>query len=242
MTSLEASNTSAGTIGGKTFWDEDVEEHFYTRGSESGATRTITCLWDDRLQIVSALAGGTTVNGVVQITAQPMTYPDASWLYVKGIHPTGVGVRKTGVNGMVGYDFAKIRIDYGVLDKDLGQTVDMGALSLDISNEIISPPKDEPTFKWKGDNVDVTVEATPALPISTATFERVRNNVGVLPVPLIISLLDHVNDAPLDGAPKGKLIYKGDDHCGRAGYGAGAAVGRHDARRPGYPGPRLLDA
>jgi hypothetical protein len=99
MTSLEASNTSAGTIGGKSFWDEDVEEHFYTRGSESGATRTITCLWDDRLQIVSALAGGTTVNGVVQITAQPMTYPDASWLYVKGIHPTGVGVRKPASTG-----------------------------------------------------------------------------------------------------------------------------------------------
>lgn len=215
MGALVDSNTTAGTIGGKSFWDDDVEEHFFTRGGDSSATRTITCRWDDRLAIVAALAGGTTINGVVQINTQPMTYPDATWLYVKGIHPEGVGVRKVGVNGMVGYDFAKIKIDYGVLEKDFGSSDDVGAMSLDISNEIISPPRDQPTFRWADDasgsisGTKLPVEATPAIPISTADFEKSLNNVAALPVPTVISLLDHVNGAVFEGAAKGKVIYKG---------------------------------
>lgn len=202
------STTNNGHIGGREYWDEDVEEHFLPDG-RSTATRTITCAWDDRIAIAVALSGGTTAVGIIETNVPASKYPDAQQLIVQGIHPVGVGKRKVGVNGMVGYDFARMRIEYGLTDRDLGQTNDLGGMSMDISNEILSPPRDRPTFGWLSDGVEIPPEATPGIPISTATFERVRRNVATLPVSLVISLLDHLNDATFEGAPRGHVIYKG---------------------------------
>ena len=202
-------DTVHGQIAGKDFWDEDCEEHFLP-DRRSTATRTITCDWNDRIDIIAALSGGTTRQGIIETNQPAVAYPDAPWLVVKGCHPQGVGVRKVGPNGMVGYDFARIRIEYGQDEKDLGQTQDLGALSLDIGSEVISPPREgESTFKWKSDNEPVPPAATPSLSVTLTTFERVRRNVAQLPVPLILSLVDHLNDATFEGSPGGHIIFRG---------------------------------
>jgi hypothetical protein len=210
--------TVHGQIAGKDYWDEDLEEHFVT-GGKSSATRIIVCKWDDRVPIVTALSGGSTQTGIITTNTPPLSYPDAPWMIVKGVHPSGVGKRKTGVNNMVGYDFARLRIEYGVPDRDLGQLQDLGALSMDISNEIISPPSEPgspPSFQWGADASDASIqnqpisnEVTTGFSLSTATWERVRKNLASIPIPLIISLLDHVNETPFEGAPKGHVIFKG---------------------------------
>lgn len=200
--------TTAITISGIQCWDEDAHEEF-RKGGGSQAPRTLVCAWNNRIALAAALAGGTTAAGVVETNTPAASYPDATWLTVSSIRTEGLGVRKIGTNGMVGYDFARLYVTYSETDRDLGQTQDLGALSLDVQSEIISPPRDQTTFKWKSDNVDVTPEATPGLPISTATFERVRRNVAIINVPLILSLLDHVNSTTFEGAVKGKVVFKG---------------------------------
>lgn len=203
---LDAS--TAITISGIQCWDEDTSESF-GKGGGGRATRVIVCTWTNRIALSVALSGGSTQTGVITTNTAAAQYPDATWLEVTNISIEGVGKRSVGYNGMVAYDFARLTVTYSRSDRDFGQTQDLGALSLDISNEIISPPRDEATFKWASDSTDVTPEATPALPLSTATFERVRRNVASINVPLILSLLDHVNDATFEGAPAGQIIYKG---------------------------------
>lgn len=207
MGNLANSNTSAGTIAGKAYWDDDVEESFSTEGGT--ADRTMTCAWDDRIAIIQALSGGTTQVGIIGQNTPASTYPDLSSMEVKAVRTEGVGLRKVGVNGMVGYEFCRLHIHYATTAKDIGNTQDLGALSLDIAGEIYSPPRDEATFKWVSDDEDVTPEATPGLSVSVTTFSRVRRNLGAIPIPLILSLIDHVNDNLFEGASAGKIIFVG---------------------------------
>lgn len=205
---MPLTSAEAITISGIQCWDEDASEEFRVGGG-SRAPRTIVCAWDNRIALALALAGGTTRVGIIETNTPAASYPDATWMQVQNIRTEGVGKRKVGVNGMVGYDYARLFITYGDTERDLGQTQDLGALSLDISSEIISPPRDEATFKWVSDDEDVTPEATPGLPISTTRFERVRRNVGGINVPLILSLVDHVNDATFEGAAPGTIVFNG---------------------------------
>lgn len=207
---LDAS--TAITIGGIQAWDEDAEETFERFRSQ--AIRRITCAWNDRIALATAIMGGTTQNGVLTNIAPSMRYPDATFLRADGIRIEGSGVKSIGPHGMVAYQWAHLTVRFGVSDIEL-LSEDIGMLELDTSSQVLMPSQSEPTFKWLSGGQDLPVEATPGVIVPIIDFVKARRNLASIPMATILNLADHVNSSTFEGAPAGKVLYFGPSSSAR---------------------------
>jgi hypothetical protein len=194
------------TLGGVQVYDEDTRERFGRNGSE--AVRTVVCNWSDRVTLINNTLGSSTIVGGTAVYVAPLQYPDAPWLYLHEIEPEGVGVKSVGANGMVGYELCRMRLIYRPLDFTGGQEV--GEENLDFSGQVISYPGNEPSLFWNGDlSSPVDASANPPIHFNTVNFTRVLRSAPALPVSVILSLVDTVNNATFLGAAAGQLRFNG---------------------------------
>jgi hypothetical protein len=211
---MELDPADAITIAGYQAWDNDVDELWSPDGSR--ADRIIDCAWDDRVGLILAMMGGATQDGEVADYIAAVTYPDAPTLMrLRAVKPEGLGVRKVGVNGMIGYEYARLRLTYETPPRGTAEEQEIGSVSLDIGSEILAVPQDVPTFKWGSDDEDVAPEASPAVQITTITMVKESLNQPKIPLAVIVSLLDHVHDGDfkldVDGetVAGAKVLYRG---------------------------------
>jgi hypothetical protein len=199
-------------IGGILCSDDDAEESYEKNNIQ--ATRRLTCAWNDRIALATAIMGGSTQNGVLTNLVAPLRYPDATFLRAEGIKIDGDGTKSIGPHGMVAYQWAHLNIRYGTPDVSL-TSEDVGVLQLDVSSQVLMPSQSEPTFKWKSDNADLPVEATPGVVVPIVDFTKSRRNLASIPMATILSLVDHVNSTSFEGASAGKVLYFGPSSLAR---------------------------
>lgn len=197
------------TIGGVPCFEEDVEEEFTTDKS-SRATRTLVCAWSDRIALVNYFLGnGLTNVGGTLVYAGPQTYPDAASLIAKAVRPEGVGARSVGSGGMVAYQWARLKVEYGIQEPGTGGGDDAGNLSLDYAGDMLSLPSDDATFKWSDNSEDVPPEANPSLPVTTVEMSKLRKGLPSIPTAMILSLTDKTNNASFEGGDPGTVLFVG---------------------------------
>jgi hypothetical protein len=199
------------TLLGIQVWDEGTKEQF-VRSTTSSATRTLVCAWTDRVALINLLRGAVLQQSpsVLQFTP-PAAYPDAPWLFVDTIDVEGIPGEtglNVGVNGLVGYKYARIRVTYRSLSYAEG--TETGAFSVDFGSEWLTLSSATPSLKFTdGSAEDVSTDLNPSLRITTIAFRQARNNLPSIPVPLIVSATDTVNSSSFQGADAGKVKFDG---------------------------------
>jgi hypothetical protein len=231
-------STTAISIAGIQCWDAGTEEDF-TRIGKSRATRSLICLWTDRVPLINAVLsiaatdGAAAVDGV-GIFNQPFAYPQAPWLLLEDVKCRGIpgetglsDVTLTALDGsnvdLVAYKYAAVTFTYASQDY---QAQDTGSLSLDFGVETLSAPLSQPSFSYiasspLGDDPnDVPPEDSPPLRDTVVTLVRTRKNLLSIPTDLILAIAQApvnslpftlVNTPPLppSQAPAGTVKFEG---------------------------------
>ncbi len=203
MTALDS--TTSITLAGVMCWDEGVREEFGR--SSPRAVRKLVCRWTDRLDLVNRLLGYATSTGGTTTVAQPLTYKGAPFLVCTHVEIEGTGMLGADSDGDAAYPYARLRVIYdpSEFNNDGHET---GNENLDFSSEVVALPMNGPSLYWSnGDAVDP--RAAPAIHFTTATFSRTLYSQPTLPVNLIFTLLDTVNQGPFLGAAAGKVRFLG---------------------------------
>jgi len=207
---LDAS-TAITLASGHTVWDEGTEEHF-GRGGDSGATWTIRTLWAERQAVAAFLLGGSRNVGNVAVVAYGQAYSDnPAWL-AQRVTVRGEGLKSVGPNGMIAYEWAVLSVSYSVPKHEPGNAQLVGTEELDFASHAIALDQGNAVFEWaSGPNSgeDLPPSALPAVSFTTISFNKVRYRLAALPLVLIESLIDHVNDRTLFGATAGQLLFRG---------------------------------
>jgi hypothetical protein len=198
-------STTAITIAGVQCWDAGTEEDF-TRTGKSRATRSLICLWGDRVPLINAvLSTLATVSAAdflgVGIFNQPFAYPEAAWLLLEDVKCRGISgetglsdLSLTALDGssvsLVGYKYAAVTFTYASQDYPAAQT---GGLSLDFGIETLSAPRSVAAFSYNSssptgpDPNDVPPEDAPPLRETVVTLVRTRKNLLTIPTDLILA-------------------------------------------------------
>jgi hypothetical protein len=208
-------STTAITIAGVQCWDAGTEEDF-TRIGRSRATRSLLCLWDDRVPLINAVLSSAATIGTAAILGvgvfnQPYAYPQASWLLLEQVKCKGIpgetGLSNesfTALDGssvsLVAYKYAAVTFVYASQDYPAQAT---GSLALDFGVETISAPQSAAAFSYTSggptgdDPNDVPPEDAPPLRDTVVTLVRTRKNLTSLPTDLILTTAQ----APVNSLP-----------------------------------------
>lgn len=196
------------SINGIVCWDEGEQAHF-ARGLESRSTRILRCAWTDRIALVSFLMGGSTSLGGLPLFAAGQPHPEYAYWLVRSVDCDGEGLMSVGASGMIAYERACLKVSYGPPDWNDQDPALVGDEELDFSSTALSMGNGASAFKYTSDNVEVPVQLYPAINITTVSFRKVRYRLPVLPSALIMSLVDHTNNASFFGAAAGQVIFRG---------------------------------
>ncbi|MGA2585207.1 MAG: hypothetical protein ABSG31_18195 [Tepidisphaeraceae bacterium] len=204
---LDTSGTQI-TLFGYTCWDEGVKEKFCYDGPSS-ATRTIVCMWSDRIGLLNAIRGNVTEISptVVQITP-PITYPAAPWLYLNSCDVDGIpaGGLTEDANGVVAYKYARIKIFFQSL------WIQSGVLAIDFGTELYSPPHNQSVFTWNDElspSGPVPASLSPHITINRATLRIPVTGQFSIPRNQIIAAKDSVNTNTFWDFPPGTVHFEG---------------------------------
>lgn len=189
--------------------DEGITESISWEKQE--VTRQVRVDWANRWPLyVLLLGGGTTV---VTTRTNPLTYPDAPWLWVNNVELMEMlGTPSEGPNGVVAYDTARLKITYGFPqfgknDKDVESNI-----TSDIGEEMITLPADQAVFQWGGgpnNGKPLPPDVLPSIPTTTGTLSyALKFQVG-RPTSFLEQFVDTTNDAVFLGYAAGTLLYKG---------------------------------
>jgi len=214
---FDPTNATAVTIAGIfPAWDEGTKEHYAVRGGAT-AVRTVVCEWSRRGAMIQQLIGVATGSGV-NLTVNPgERYPDATWMAVGEADVEGVGIMNND-GMMIGYQYARITVTYKNIDFTLGPAGG-GSFQLEIGQDaIVLSTGSDPVFKWEGVDEDLLPEITPPLLIGTALICVPQSSIPDFYTKTygsVLNIVSKVNAAPLFGAPKGTIIYRGASALGR---------------------------
>jgi hypothetical protein len=208
-------STTAISIAGVQCWDAGTEEDF-TRLSRSRATRSLVCLWADRVPLINAVLSqiatqNTGVSLGVGVFNQPYCYPQAPWMLLEEVKCKGIAgetglsqVTLTALDGstvsLVAYKYAAVTFIYKSQDYPAQDT---GNISLDFGVETIAAPRSVAAFSYAigsppgDDPEDVPPEDSPPLRETVVTLVRTRKNLLSLPTDLILATAQ----APVNSAP-----------------------------------------
>jgi|ERR1700722_138963 len=210
-------STTAITIAGVQCWDSGTEEDF-TRVGKSRATRSLICLWGDRVPLINAVLSTLATDGAesiigVGIFNQPFAYPQAPWLLLEDVKCRGIP-GETGLSdltlsaldgsdvSLVAYKYAAVTFTYVSQDYPAQDT---GTLSLDFGVETLSAPRSVAAFSYSSssptspDPNDVPPEDSPPLRETVVTLVRTRKNLLTLPTDLILATAQSpVNSMPFN--------------------------------------------
>jgi len=208
-------STTAITIAGVQCWDAGTEEDF-TRVGRSRATRSLVCLWGDRVPLINAVLSTAATDDAEAILGiglfnQPFAYPQAPWLLLEDVRCKGIGgeqglsnITLTALDGtsvpLVAYKYAEVTFVYASQDYPAQDT---GTLSLDFGIETISAPRSAAAFSYTSssptgdDPNDVPPEDSPPLRETVVTLVRTRKNLLSLPTDLILAAAQ----APVNSLP-----------------------------------------
>jgi hypothetical protein len=208
-------STTAITIAGVQCWDAGTEEDF-TRVGKSRATRSLICLWGDRVALINAVLSPLATEDAIAVLGvgifnQPFAYPQAPWLLLEDVKCRGIAgetglsdLTLTALDGsdvsMVAYKYAAVTFSYVSQDYPAQET---GSLSLDFGVETISAPRSVAAFSYSSssptgpDANDVPPEDAPPLRDTVVTLVRTRKNLLSLPTDLILATAQ----APVNSEP-----------------------------------------
>jgi hypothetical protein len=203
------------TIAGVQCWDAGTDEMF-SRSRRSRATRSLICLWPDRVALINAvLSPGATLGTAavlgVGVFNQPFAYPQAPWLLLEQVQCRGIAgetglsnVSLTALDGtsvsLVAYKYAAVTFVYSSQDYPAQDT---GSLSLDFGVESLAAPRSAVSFSYESssptgdDPNDVPPEDSPPLRDTVVTLVRTRKNLTSLPTDLILA----TSQAPVNSQP-----------------------------------------
>jgi hypothetical protein len=231
-------STTAITIAGVQCWDAGTEENF-TRTSRSRATRSLICLWPNRVPLINAVLSTVATSGTVAVLGvglfnQPYAYPQAPWLLLESVQCKGIpgetglsNITTTALDGssvsLVAYKYASVTFTYASQDYPAQET---GSLSLDFGIESLSAPRSAAAFSYiagsplTDDPNDVPPEDAPPLRDTVVTLVRTRKNLLTLPTALILAAaqapvnslpFNMTNNPPLppSQAPAGTVKFEG---------------------------------
>jgi hypothetical protein len=231
-------STTAITIAGVQCWDAGTNETF-SRARRSRATRSLVCLWGDRVPLINAVLSPAATLGAaavlgVGIFNEPFAYPQAPWLLLEQVSCRGIAgeqglsdVSLTALDGtsvsLVAYKYAAVTFEYASQDYPAQDT---GSLSLDFGVESLSAPRSAVSFSYESgsptgdDPNDVPPEDSPPLRDTVVTLTRTRKNLTSLPTDLILASAQSpvnslpftmVNTPPLppSQAPAGTVKFEG---------------------------------
>lgn len=171
---------TARLINGFPVWDETLTEKG-GRGYATG-TRTLRTLWQNRYDVLDALApGAQNVGGIYVFNA--IGYPGNPNLLPESYTITGDTIIGEDSDGNVLYDRAVITLEYASLK---GGGSANGFVELDIATNVITLPRTNRALEvvppGGGSAIPVLPNDNPPLPLVTYTLTRVLRNVAGLPI------------------------------------------------------------
>lgn len=185
---------------GLKIWDEDTSENV-----EAGiprARRTIVCHWAERWDIINLLGTGDDGFG--------MEYPDNPILRARNIDIANAGgTPLMGVNGMVGFELARLNVEY-LLPEDniIVEGDEIGGETIDFSTEPLVYDTEKVTWKWDGGD-DIQPATIPNRTERVVQFSKWARGFSTLPIALILSLIDRVNTETIFGADPETVLFLG---------------------------------
>jgi hypothetical protein len=208
-------STTSITIAGIQCWDAGTSESF-TRTGRSRASRSLICLWGDRVALINSVLSITATEDVgifegIAAFNQPFAYPQAPWLLLEDVKCKGIP-GETGLSNLtlaaldgsnvslVAYKYAAVTFEYASQDYPIQDT---GSLSLDFGIETISAPRSAAAFSYTSssptgdDPNDVPPEDSPPLRETVVTLVRTRKNLTALPTDAIVAAAQ----APVNSLP-----------------------------------------
>jgi hypothetical protein len=208
-------SSTAISIAGVPCWDAGTQEDF-TRVGRSRATRSLVCLWGDRVPLINAVLSPAATLGTAAILGigifnEPFAYPQAPWLLLEQVTCKGIAgegglsnISLTALDGssvsLVAFKYAAVSFVYSSQDYPVQDT---GGLSLDFGIESLSAPRSAASFSYITDSPtgddpnDVPPEDAPPLRDTVVTLVRTRKNLTSLPTELILAAAQSpVNSQP----------------------------------------------
>jgi hypothetical protein len=203
------SSDTAITIGGVTCWDEGTIERFARY--RSTATRTLLCAWTDRVALIEYLRGGSvdTSSGWIVTVGN---YPDFPFLFIESVTCEGVagpGGLSVGPNGVVAYQYARLRATYATFEYQPG--TETGTMGLDFGSQVLTLPQSTSILQYgDGASEDLPPEDAPPLIIPTVAITRTVKDAPSIPMDTILACIQApVNSASFLGADPGYVLFDG---------------------------------
>lgn len=206
-------------VGGVTYsvWDVYRTEVVSQHVNEQGVDWTFLCDWKERYNIAAALVGGGAETGDTTFFANGWPYPDnTNWLAMKVTmapdQPQGQALQQTDAPFLSQFQRAKMICHFGVPPFLLTNQQNIGEQELDFCSNSV-PQTSQSTGFWfrTGAGPITPVPADMMLPITyiTVKFTQQAFNRISLNVPLVRSLVNHVNSATFLGSPIGTVMFQG---------------------------------
>jgi hypothetical protein len=187
-------------INGITCWDE-ARKVVFGRGFQTNGQRQLRCAWGDALRLSQFLMGGAQVIGGITVFLPMHAFSvDLPYLFPDTIEIDGEGAKSQDAHGDCAYERAVLTMRYTPLGVE-----ENGSQDIDFGKEIISLPGDALKFT---NNHPVPF----GIPISvpTARIQQSRANMGILPVPLILTVIAApVDNSGLFGTQADTLLFDG---------------------------------
>lgn len=195
-------------------WDMYTTSVVSQEVSEQGADWTFACLWDEQYAISEAIVGGGALTGSTTYYANGMEFPNnPNWIAKKisigPLQPMGQALQQTDAPFLSAFQYAKCVCHFGVPPYLMTQQNNTGEDEVDFCVNSVPQSSQSTGFNWSDDNTPVPADMN--LPITYATLKYTKQvfNRTSLNLPLIRSLLNHVNITPIFGAPAGAVLFQG---------------------------------
>jgi hypothetical protein len=188
-------------------YDEGATEQIGANDAE--ATWVVVCNYADRLTLALWFTGSFTTSGVINQVTQPMTYPDAFWLFGHSVRTEGIGPQTVGPNGMAAFEYARLTVTFKPKESGSIDSLEKGEETLDFGADVLSFNGAEPFFKWS-DNKPLPAEASPGKIVPIVTFTKTIKGIHAIPLAAVFSIAKApINSNTYMGAEPGTLRFEG---------------------------------
>lgn len=195
-------------------WDCYRTEVVSQKYTEQGVDWTMLCDWKQRYAIANAMIGGGAITGDTTFFYNGWPYPDnPNWLAQKismgPDQPQGQALQQTDAPFLSQFQRAKMVVHFGVPPFTSNQN-NVGEDELDFCSN--STPQTGTTTAFTfvgGGGGDVPGDMNLPITYTTIKYTKTVYNRSGLNLPLIRSLVNHINSSPFLGAPNGTVLFQG---------------------------------
>jgi hypothetical protein len=211
------------SLAGVQVWDISLSENIAKFGP-STATRVVECAWNDRIQLIKNLNGGSGIGaGGVYYYNPGAAYPYGGMFFsaarVEGVATGGAGLLQdttiaSAASAPVAYDRARVTIEYKTLPYTEGATtgifsVDYGVEEVLLPNILDAGSNPVTNWVWADDNTPIDNENIPTLRMVMTDITWTQYNLSSIPNTLIQQLAGCVNSRTFWGAKPGTTMFVG---------------------------------